>query len=262
SAVPVQPGIRKHLVVAELSNSARTRTVLKKKYPARKKLIRAIAARSSGYDGVQIDFEAVPAASRAYFLSFLSDVKKAIGPKILSVAVPARNHYVRDAYDYAAVSAIADRVIIMAYDEHWNTSSPGPIASYTWCETIVRYAASCIPPEKLVMGIPLYGRSWFCRGSRELSYAESVAMMQEHGISENTDTEGYPSFSCEQPYRIDAFYENSRTISEKAALYGKYGARNLAFWRLGQEPEDIWENFISATQPENPGTHKGENPVK
>ena len=48
----------------------------------------------------------------------------------------------------------------MAYDEHWSSSTPGPVASLPWCERVGAYAISTIPVEKLVMGVPFYGRAW------------------------------------------------------------------------------------------------------
>ena len=46
-----------------------------------------------------------------------------------------------------------DKIIVMAYDEHWATSAPGAIASLSWCKKIADYASSVIPKEKLVIAI-------------------------------------------------------------------------------------------------------------
>ena len=61
--------------------------------------------------------------------------KKALPPgKIFSVAVMARwaEHKQKnpsDAFDYPFIGMIADRVIVMAYDEHYRGGGPGPIIS-------------------------------------------------------------------------------------------------------------------------------------
>ena len=188
----------------------------------------------------------MPDADSRNYLSFIADVKKSISGKTVSVAVPARHQKVNDAYDYAALNSVADRIVVMAYDEHWNGSSPGPIASLEWGEKVARYASSCIPSEKLVIGIPLYGRSWQRHGySREISYAEAEKIISQSGGKPDADGNGYPMYRYSKPVDIVLYYENSRSIMDKVQLYCKHEIRSVAFWRLGQEPDDLWDNLSS-----------------
>ena len=71
------------------------------------------------------------------------------------------------------ISKIADRVLVMAYDQHWSTSKPGPVASLTWCREVAAYASKNIPKSKLIMGLPLYGREWGDQG-----YSRSIRWNQ------------------------------------------------------------------------------------
>jgi len=246
SSVIVAPGIKKHMVVAELSSRIREHLVLSPNYQYREKLIDAIAAESVNYDGVQIDFEAIPDDSCSDYLSFLKELKTRIGEKTLSVAVPAREQYAADAYNYEALSAIADRIIVMAYDEHWNKSAPGPIASAGFCEKVIAYASAHIPKEKLVMGIPLYGRLWKRpRYSREISYAEVKAIEKQIRTIEKKDLSGYPRLEWGKKRKNILYFENSETITRKISLYGKYNVQGYAFWRLGEEPFDLWNIYLS-----------------
>lgn len=241
SSVPVPKSVRRHLVVAELSNRTLEHLILSPDYRFRSQLLDDIAAAAVNFDGVQIDFEAVPDIDRTNYLTFLADVKKRIGGKTVSVAVPARHEKVNDAYNYDALGETADRVIVMAYDEHWNRSAPGPIASLAWGEKVVRYASAHIPKEKLVMGVPLYGRSWQRRGySREISYSDAEKIIRQSGRTVETKEGEYPKFEYSKPVRIVLYYENSGSIMAKVNLYRGYGARCVALWRLGQGPADLW----------------------
>lgn len=241
SSVPVPKYVRRHLVVAELSNRTLEHFILSPDYKFRGQLIDDIAAAAVNFDGVQIDFEAVPDVDRNNYLTFISDVKKRIGGKTVSVAVPARHEKVNDAYNYDALGETADRVIVMAYDEHWNRSAPGPIASLEWGEKVVRYASAHIPKEKLVMGVPLYGRSWQRKGySREISYSDAEKIIRQSGRTVETKEGEYPKFEYSKPVKIVLYYENCSSIISKVNLYRKFGARCVALWRLGQGPSDMW----------------------
>ena len=155
----ISSGTRTHLVIAS-QNATLLHFVLDPELPLRKRLVNDIESFSTKYTGIQIDFEDINPEDRDNYSSFISDVKKAIGAKTLSVALPAKTSTVKGAYDFSAIGSIADRIIIMAYDEHWGGNGPGPVASIAWCEKVAAYAKATVPNDRLVMGIPFYGRSW------------------------------------------------------------------------------------------------------
>jgi spore germination protein YaaH len=62
-------------------------------------------------------------------------------------------------YDHARLVEIVDRVRIMAYD--FSTATPGPIAPLDWVGEVVDSAVAVTGrPDRLVLGIPLYGYNW------------------------------------------------------------------------------------------------------
>jgi hypothetical protein len=153
-------GIRHHLVLAETGNASRIHFALDPQFGLRDRLVADLAAAAGRFDGVQIDFEAIEPGDAANFRNFLVCLKGAIGAKTLSVAVPARSRKLGDAYDYASLAGIADRVLVMAYDEHWGGGPPGSIASPGWARRVAAHACKVLGTGKLVMGVPFYGRVW------------------------------------------------------------------------------------------------------
>jgi spore germination protein YaaH len=242
--------MRFHLVITIPWNSALAHLYLDPKLPLREHLLKGILDRSAPFDGVQIDFEGIASEDGTAYLNFLTELKKRLPTeKMLSVAVSARwkshkKRFPNDAYDYAFIGLIADRVIVMAYDEHYGGGTPGPIASLPWCEKIYEYACETIPPEKLIMGIPFYGRSWQTPKTLSDTYRnqEIRKQLKEKKLSAKEGVEG-GSFCYEQSVSVSVFYETKKSIQGKIDLYKNHPIRGVAFWRIGQEPEGFWESF-------------------
>lgn len=232
---------RVHMVVAVISRPALLHFCLSPEFGMREDLVAQIAEASKRFDGVQIDFESVLAEDANNYLDFLKLLKANLGGKTLSVAVPPRRAHVDDAYDYAAVAEIADRIIVMAYDQHWRTSVPGPVASLEWCNEVSSYALEKIPLERLVMGLPLYGRSWQDREhSRALRYPQVRTMLERRGGS-RTELNGSPSFGYEERVSVRVYYDDVDSLLEKLNLYRVKGVGAVSFWRMGQESRELWE---------------------
>jgi len=246
-AVTLQDGRqpRIDLVIAELSNDSLMHFSLDPEYGVRPLLIDDICRVSEAFDGVQIDFEAVSRDDAEYFFGFLKDLKARLpAGKQLSIAVPARTVPVTDAYDYTRIAPIVDRLVIMAYDEHWSTSAPGPVASLPWCAKVVEYAQSVVENEKIVMGLPLYGRAW---QDKRLSRALRFKNVQDL-VAEKKSTPSYASdlgayFEYSENVVVKVFYDDKRTTLEKLSLYAAKSISSVSFWRIGQGPPELWSSI-------------------
>ena len=234
------PG-RTHFV-AICSGRALTHFVLAEGSRERKELIRDILEAAKPYHGLQIDFEYVPARDGAAFLSFLGELRAGLGNKVFSIALPARTRTLKDdVYDYVKIKPLVDRIFVMAYDEHWSTSAPGPIASMDWCQRVALHAYETIGKDKLIMGLPFYGRSWGSIATNK-AYLHSgiVELMEEHNITEINRENGIPTFRFELPVSVAVFYEDDYSLSTRLQMYQKIGVDAVGFWRLGQETPAFW----------------------
>lgn len=267
---------RMHIVIADLENTRLMNLILDPSRGARDQLVADILELSKKFDGVQIDFEAVAGKDGPNFLAFLKMIKEGMEPgKIFSVALPAKRIQVDDAYDYSAIAAIADRVFIMAYDQHWSTSKPGPVASLSWCKAVLEYALTVVPAEKLVMGIPLYGRSWknekivkrvpvksrYAKNSKKSKKKKKVktkviswTVVRSRSIKTAHVSDLIDMKNAELEYSADTgfiirsknrsneiiYCDDVNATMEKFLYYSGY-VDNIGFWRLGMESPEMWK---------------------
>ena len=233
---------RVHLV-AVCNSMSTTHFVLDPKYGLRDALIKDLVAATISFDGLQIDYELVPQKDGEHFLEFLRHLKRKLNGKQLTVCVPARVKTLSsDVYDYKKIAAVADKVMIMAYDEHWATSRPGSVASVNWCNKIVDYALSVLPADKYIIGVPFYGRSWTDRSLAQAWYFNGAnRIMRENQVKQLKRKDGVPHFEYEAKTKVTLWFDDATSLLQRARMYKERGFDKIAFWRLGMEDAVFWD---------------------
>ena len=233
---------RCHMVVVCDSRSL-THFVLDPDSSVRKPLLKQIVKAAAPYDGVQIDFELVPARDRKNFITFLADLRYMLKDKWFTVCVPARFKLLsEDIYPYAEIARYSDRVFVMAYDEHWSTSKPGAIASIDWCSKVMEYAQKSIPERKLIMGIPFYGRTWANETTAGAWYFSGAnRIMTENKVTDVIYENDIPTFKYTQNVEVTGYFNDAYSCVQLCRLYENAGIKKIGFWRIGQEDPAFWE---------------------
>lgn len=231
-------------------------------------------------DGINVDIENVTHEQKDQYTQFVKLLREKIpGHKEISVAVAANpNNWQtgwHGSYDYAALSKYADHLLIMAYDEHYEGSSPGPVASISFVERSIQYALEKTTSDKIVVGIPFYGRIWGLDSNRITGKGVSAKTIQEiiercestltydeqsqSVKAEVTITESSGNFTVGgdfvlQPGRYVIWFENAQSYQAKLGLIEKYNLKGAGAWSLGQEDPSIWEHYEDWINGENINT--------
>ena len=151
-------------------------------------------------------------------------------------------------FNYANIATIADRILIMAYDEHWSGSKPGPVASMPWCQRVVKFAMEVVGREKLIMGLPFYGRSWEDKNHARAWISSGIErIINENNVTEIKRDNGVPYFNYQSVLSVNVYYDDFYSLSSRMEMYREAGAGAVGFWRLGYEDRAFW-NLISLSK--------------
>ncbi|HEV7919910.1 MAG TPA: glycosyl hydrolase family 18 protein, partial [Thermoanaerobaculia bacterium] len=219
----------------------------------------ATLVRNNAWDGIDVDYERVPTASRANFTAFVQLLagKLHTSGKTLSITVYAKasdseNWNGPGSQDWAAIGAAADSVKIMAYDYHWDGSAAGPITPLTWLDQVTTYAKSVIPAAKVMIALPWYGYDWLGTDATDVSYSGAKTLATTAGVQINHDANGEATFVYNRRtvYFIDAAAYQAK-LNLLKTKHGTIGG--VAHWAAGQEDPAVW-TILKSGSSSNPAT--------
>ncbi|RJQ35617.1 hypothetical protein C4568_00675 [Candidatus Parcubacteria bacterium] len=207
-----------------------------------------------GFDGVKIDYEFLRNSQTEDFTAFIEELASELHDrdKLLAVAIhaqlpggPSRGQ------DIPRLQS-ADILSFMTYDEHWDTSEPGPPASLPWVRRVVEYAISIgVDRQKIFMGIPLYGYDWPQEGgdwgkARGIEYDEITRLANKHDVEITYHPEATsPYFSYfENGIAHEVWFENSFSFDDKLRLAKELGVGGILFWRQGREDGRVYDILL------------------
>ena len=237
--------------------------------PRRNALVRTLVELASrpGYAGIDIDFESFAYDPR--HRAALADSLATLYPALISQTCAALHAIRRSCqvtvmarttaahvyahgdiptwvYDYGALAAAADRVQIMAYDDHSPGGPAGPIAPLPWVEQVIAYARSQGPSSRYELGVPAYGYEWYGRTTATAVLAGQVAALlaQVHAQPHWNATQAEETFSFRlHHHRHVVWIENTAADIERARLAAAAGFSGVAVWAAGYEQPQLWEQL-------------------
>jgi cellulose synthase/poly-beta-1,6-N-acetylglucosamine synthase-like glycosyltransferase/peptidoglycan/xylan/chitin deacetylase (PgdA/CDA1 family)/spore germination protein YaaH len=194
--------------------------------------------------GLTMDIEALPASAMRPYIAFLHELHAAM-PKgsILAVTAPAED----ENWPLATLGAAADKVIFMAYDQHWEGGSPGPIAGQDWFVQQVQIARRAIPGDKLAVALGSYGYDWHGDDTDALSIEEAWLAAHDSGAAPVFDpASGNQTFAYDEDGQHHEIWmlDAAASWNEMQALK-RLGIGDVALWRLGSEDQGFWADLAA-----------------
>lgn len=202
-------------------------------------------------DGIDIDYENMKAADAVPFDHFMAQLKAACVPHGLLLAAALAPKTDADgtwdgnqAHDYKGLAQSLDLIRPMTYDEHWGTSTAGPVSSPEFTEMVDRYAVSVAGKAKVELGLAGYGYDWKFKQGATISYDDLQAMIKR-GIPVKRDAEtgeltGRYTGKNGNPHEY--WFCDYGSYRPKYALIRKYHLEGLALWRFGSEDPHFWDD--------------------
>jgi spore germination protein YaaH len=239
--------------------------------------------RKIGADGITVDVEQVRDASIAPYGAFVGRLRAALlevkADGLVTAATAAGQ--TGAAMARAAIQAGADRIFLMGYDYHYagsdvGASAPmdrrdGAEADLPW--SLDLYGELGVPPEKTILGLPLYGMRWRVNGP-ELGASRlgnGAIWVPADNPKFLADPPAPPEFD---PIEVVEFYavaptvspapgdsratagwqaiyvDSPATLTPKLVLADERGLAGAGFWAIGYERglAGYWDLMVSFTQ--------------
>lgn len=218
-------------------------------------------------DGINVDIENLTSDDKDGLAEFVRILREKMPEeKLLTVSVAAnpegKETGWQGSYDYEKLGKYANYLFVMTYDENSQGGDCGPVASLEFVEKSVKYALQFVSKDKIVIGIPLYGRFW---KEGESNGGEAVVIgavpnliSKNRGIVKYDEKigEARVTFSIKNPIikskingevledgKYTIWYQNEESIKAKLNLVNKYDLLGAGVWALGQEKVDVWEYY-------------------
>ncbi len=230
-----------------------------------KKFVDRLAAIGAG--GMNLDLEELQPEDSEPFLEFILELRKALHAHSMRLTVDVPFH--DPAFDFEYIGNVADAVMIMAYDQHFPASKPGPIASRIWLAESLDEMLPRLPADRAVVVLGNYGYDWTLsdtnpraedvsfRAAMDLARASSARPVFEEQL-EN----GHFGYIDHDSQTHEVWFMDALASWNQVAALRARGVTRLGLWRLGTEDETLWSFLGADVQPPLPTVLASVPPVK
>jgi len=200
----------------------------------------------TGDGGIMFDFEDLDPRDMGLYRAMIGEVNAALDKKgrVVAVTLPMEG----DGWSPKQFASVADKIILMAYDEHWVTAKPGPIASNGWFAAKVAHAMKGMPADKAIIALGSYAYDWHKQANGSIS-ADSLTVEEAWLAAHDSQAKpvfdkasGNTGFSyLEDDQRHDVWMLDAAASWNQMQILQHMGIHNVGLWRLGSEDPGFWQ---------------------
>ncbi len=250
------------------------------KNSVRQRLVENLVAdtKAVNADGINVDFEYITDSCGLDFIQFLRELSIRCREEGLVLSVDNANPtFIKYCYDMEEQGRLVDYVVLMGYDEHWQGSEAGSVASLSYVREGIQAALNMVPEEKIISGLPFYARVWtetpeayaasgaeiredgnseyerYSLDSVALSMGEIQALVEKSGVTPEWD-ESTGQYYVEIPLthgKQRIWIEDLKSMEAKLDVVSEHSLAGVAFWRIGMDNAEVWDLIVDYCESED-----------
>lgn len=202
----------------------------------------------------------------------LNALQRKTGKKyLLTTAVPCFSRFL-EITEMGKAQQYLDYVNLMAYDFYVAGDTAGHHSNLFASEdynkeqsgdrAFKEYTAAGVPAEKLVLGIPFYGRSWYMKShdNRGINRpVESVAraggytfvkdsLVSRQGFERHWDAKAKVPYLWNPETKQLVSYDDEESVKIKSEYVREHGMAGVMFWQYASDPKEYLLKAINETK--------------
>ncbi|MDQ6419978.1 glycoside hydrolase family 18 protein [Paenibacillus sp. LHD-117] len=213
-------------------------------------------ANQVGYKDIHFDFELLRAEDRELYNNFLRrarDIFHAAGLTLSTAVGPKTSDAttgIYGAHDFAAQGKIVDFTSLMTYEWGYMQSAPQAVSPIGPVRSVLQYAVSVIPRNKILLGQNLYGYDWTApyppaggAPAKALSPQQAIAIALRENAQIQYDYRAQAPFfryTDDAGVQHEVWFEDARSIQAKFDLIKEFKIRGIMYWKLGLAFPQNW----------------------
>lgn len=228
--------------------------------PAKKaKLINQLVQtlKANNFQGINIDFEDFREKGDEPVIAFQQALYNRLHTEGLLVTqdIMANN----SDFNITELSKYNDYMFLMAYDEHYSESVPGPVSSQRWIEKMLDETAANIPSDKIILCIAGYGYDWpEGREATTITYQQALAKAKQYNATIDFNNDTYSShyqYTDADGLKHEVYFTDAAGNFNTIRFADEYGTAGTALWRLGSEDARLWSFYNKPLDNESLAAH-------
>jgi cellulose synthase/poly-beta-1,6-N-acetylglucosamine synthase-like glycosyltransferase/peptidoglycan/xylan/chitin deacetylase (PgdA/CDA1 family)/spore germination protein YaaH len=229
------------------------------------------------YRGITLDFQDIPDDAFPGFKALVADLYATLHPANLRLYISTP---VGDAqFDLAYMAANSDGLLLMNYDQHQQSTSPGPLAAQDWFVDNLQQTLKIVPKQKIILALGSYGYDWTTAapppppkppahgrakavkpppGEPKVINVDSITTQDawqaasDSGAQIEIDPDSlnaHFAYDDEDTHvRHQIWFLDAVTVLNQMRAARALGITTFSLWRLGSEDASLWKIWDTPTK--------------